>query len=278
MSAINVKLKQRTSGSKYRKLVSTDDVIYPHVSQIHSFSPYAPGAVLEDEEWFYVDEARTRAYTTELLSYHYETVDFDSLARSDFGKIDFLFVYERSRICFQKVSKAKLVAQKSVLCFGEDFQYEKERQELIINDMPDAFYCPNDDRLCFRRLESITGIFKGIDELYREATDEEVYGFLTSRFISLRSGYDVPHVKTPNRKRIALAKNTLDRLSEVDRGHIFSYIEEYCPNLSVVEGAFAIGNEEELKMLLYGIEQRFYTTPVGGEKRLANSVIPLLNS
>ena len=30
-----------------------------------------------------------------------------------------------------------------------------------------------------------------------------------------------------------------------------------------------------MKKLLFGIEQRFYTTPVGGEKRIANSVIPL---
>lgn len=39
--------------------------------------------------------------------------------------------------------------------------------------------------------------------------------------------------------------------------------------------SFEVGSEDELKMLLYGIEQRFYTTVVGGEKRIANSVIPL---
>jgi hypothetical protein len=111
--------------------------------------------------------------------------------------------------------------------------------------------------------------------LYREATDEEVYNFLNCNFISLHLGYDVPNVKTPNRKRIALAKATLDRLSDADRSLIFSYVEEYCPSLSRVDGAFKIGGEEDLKLLLYGIEQRFYTTPVGGEKRLANSVISL---
>ena len=41
----------------------------------------------------------------------------------------------------------------------------------------------------------------------------------------------------------------------------------------IIEDDLLIRNE--LKMLLYGIEQRFYTTPVGGEKRLANSVITL---
>ena len=275
MSVINVKLKQRSSGCKYRKLVSTDDIIYPHVSQITAFSPYAPGATLEDEEWFYVDNAREQEYALDLLNREFESVDFDSLVRSDFEKIDFLFVYESGFVCFQKISKARLVSKKSVLCFGESFQYEKERHELTLNDMPDAFYSPSHNRLYFKRLEAITSIFKGIGVLYREATDEEVSGFLASDFISLCAGYNVQDVKTLNRKRIALAKDTLERLSDGDRGQIFLYIREYCPTLSVNNGAFGIGNEEELKMLLYGIEQRFYTTPVGGEKRLANSVIPL---
>ena len=34
-------------------------------------------------------------------------------------------------------------------------------------------------------------------------------------------------------------------------------------------------SEKELKELIYGIEQRYYTTEIGNEKRLANSVIKL---
>lgn len=37
--------------------------------------------------------------------------------------------------------------------------------------------------------------------------------------------------------------------------------------------AFLVGSKDEFKMVLFGIEQRFYTTPVGDEKRIANSVI-----
>jgi hypothetical protein len=276
MSIIFVKLKQRTSNSKYRKVLSTDETIYRRMNLIiNSCVPYAPSATLEEGEWFYVSEARSQDYTNGLLSHQFESVDFDSLEMQDFGAIDFLFVDEHEGLYFQKVSKAKLVARKSVLCIGEGFQYKQDRQELVINDLPDAIYNRSEDRLYFRRLESITSIFKGIDQLFREATDEEVFDFLRNDFISLRADYDVSDVKTPNRKRIALAKNSLERLTEVDRGRIFSYIGEYCPNLSQDNGAFEIGTEDELKMLLYGIEQRFYTTPVGGEKRLANSVIPL---
>ena len=276
MSVIYVKLKQRTSNNKYRKVLSTDEVIYRRMSLlINSCVPYAPSATLDEGEWCYVSEARSQGYTNELLNRQFESVDFDSLGLQDFGAIDFLFVDEHEGLYFQKVSKAKLIARKSVLCIGEGFQYKQDRKELVINDCPDAIYSRSEDRLYFRKLESITSIFKGIDQLFREATDEEVFDFLRNDFISLRADYDVSNVKTPNRKRIALAKNTLERLTEVDRGRIFSYIGEYCPDLSQDNGTFEIGTEDELKMLLYGIEQRFYTTLVGGERRLANSVILL---
>ena len=109
--------------------------------------------------------------------------------------------------------------------------------------------------------------------LYREATQEETDSFLANDFISLKDDYSGSKVKTANRKRIALAAKTLSELDEPDRKNIFKYIGDYCPGLKVSENSFEVGSENELKMLLYGIEQRFYTTPVGGEKRLANSVI-----
>lgn len=67
---------------------------------------------------------------------------------------------------------------------------------------------------------------------------------------------------------------TLSELNENDRKNIFAYIGDYCPELQSSENSFEIGTEDDMKKLLFGIEQRFYTTPVGGEKRIANSVIP----
>ena len=145
----------------------------------------------------------------------------------------------------------------------------------MINDLPDAIFVPAENRLYFRKLQSITSIFKGIDQLYREATDEEVDSFLDSDFRSLQGDYCTASVKTANRKRIALAKKTLDEMDEADKNRIFDYIGDYCPELKTDKEMFKIGTEDEMKMLLFGIEQRFYTTLVGGEKRLANSVIAL---
>lgn len=275
MKNICVKLSQREN-KKYRKMLSSEEAIFPAFDPENtSTSPYTPGATLQDDDWFCISNARGKEYSIDLLSETFTTVDLESLTRGEFDKIDYLFVLDDRFIYFQNVSKSKLVSRKRIVHFGEGFTYKTDCAEIVIRDLPDAIYDKTTDSLYFRRLESITGIFRGIDMLYREATQEETDSFLANDFIRLKDDYSSSKVKTANRKRIALATKTLSELDESDRKNIFKYIGEYCPDLKVSENAFEVGSENELKMLLYGIEQRFYTTPVGGEKRLANSVITL---
>lgn len=97
-------------------------------------------------------------------------------------------------------------------------------------------------------------------------------------FISLKDNYDANKVSKPNRKRIALAMDSLKKLSGQERVDILSYIGDYCNQKIKFDQAtkkFEISTDDELKLLLYGIEQRFYTTLFGQEKRLANSVQPV---
>jgi hypothetical protein len=148
----------------------------------------------------------------------------------------------------------------------------------MVNDLPDAIFFKNSDTIVFKNLATISAIFKGIDTLYKEATNQEVDDFLNSPFINLRGNYGVDSVSKPNRKRISLVLNTLSDMTEDDKADMHVYINEYCdgklnydePNLQ-----YEISTDDELKYLLYGIEQRFYTTPFSKEKRLANSVIPV---
>jgi hypothetical protein len=67
------------------------------------------------------------------------------------------------------------------------------------------------------------------------------------------------------------------KAEQLEKKQIVKYISKYCKNLKTNEdkNTFDIGSEKELKELIYGIEQRYYTTEIGNEKRLANSVIKL---
>lgn len=148
----------------------------------------------------------------------------------------------------------------------------------MINDQPDAIYFKQSDALVFRNLAAISGIFKGIDALYREATQQETETFLQAEFVDLKNNYDAGKVSKPNRKRIALAMDSLGKLSDQERVDILAYIGDYCDQkikFDQTTKKFEISTDEELKLLLYGIEQRFYTTLFGQERRLANSVQPV---
>lgn len=276
MNTVYVKIRKKGNANKYRKMLSTDENIYADISEmVETSNIYTAGCVLEDGEWFKIENASHQPFAIDIIQHNYESLDFDSLSRMDFTKIDFIFVKNRSEIYFQNISKVKLASKKRIGSFGESFKFESDSNEIIINEIPDAVYCIEMDILYFRKLEPLVGIFKGIDDLYREATDGETEQFLQNDFITLKNGYGTFSVKKANRKRIALATKTLSELNQEDKSNIFNYISEYCPDLKRQDNTFSVGSENDLKMVLYGIEQRFYTTLIGGEKRIANSVITI---
>ena len=274
MNTVYVKLRIRENTNKYRKMLSTDENVYVALSElIGATYEYSAGAVLEEGEWFKVVEASQQPYAIDIISQKSDTADYDSLGRGEFSRIEYIFVNNGEAIFFQNISKSKLVSKKRIGCIWEEYEYESDSEEIAINNLPDAIYSIEDDILYFRKIEPLVKIFKGISDLYREATDDETEQFLQNDFITLKDDYGKESVKTANRKRIALAVKTLSELTTEEKDNIFNYIGEYCPTLKTEDNSFAIGNEDELKMVLFGIEQRFYTTLVGGEKRIANSII-----
>ena len=276
MNQVYVKIRLRGKANKYRKLLSTDENLYCSPDElIESSCPYTPGATLETGEWFKISEFSEKDFSIEITQKDYETVDYDSLQKAEYSQVDYLFAKIDDNLFFQNISKSKLVKKKGILGFGEGYRYERETAILFINEYPDAIYIPAEDALYFQRLEPIASIFGGISELYREATEHEVEEFLQNDFIDLTDGFESSKVKVANRKRIAMAMDTLSKMHDDDKEQIFAYICDYCPDIVTPEQKFKVGSEENLKMVLFGIEQRFYTTLVGGEKRIANSVVPL---
>lgn len=63
--------------------------------------------------------------------------------------------------------------------------------------------------------------------------------------------------------------DTLNQMDVSDRGNMLTYINDYCSEKLKFDdgtGCFEISCDEELKLLLYGIEERYYTTRFGNEK------------
>ena len=151
------------------------------------------------------------------------------------------------------------------------------RKILELSNEPNAFLDIPSNTLYFKNLSTLTSIFKGIEVLFREATDEEVQEFIDTPVISMGDGYLREMIKTPNRKRLKAAKERYDSFTNEQKNLLNEYLHNYCPELARAEdGSYIVSNEAELTKLLNGINQRYYTTPIDNERRLANSVSVLI--
>lgn len=264
--------KTKGRNGNFFKVISNEE-IFGLPDDLDNSIEYNSDYKLEDDEWFAIEAFSEKEYCIEFLTQRFISTDYNQLIVDDYNKIDFLCAYQAGVYYFQKLSSNQIIRKKYFSFSAAPTLIENE-PIIVIDSYPDAIYVKADDILYFKRLTSITTIFKGIDELYKEATQEETEAFLQSDFIFLDNEYSAEKVKKANRKRIAMAMETLQRFNPVERRDIFVYIREYCIDLNFDENNenFTISDEEELKKLLYGIEQRYYTTRQGGEKRLANSV------
>lgn len=274
MNHVIAKIKIRGNKLKYRKILS-DKTLYTLPQDLCPHIPYSPKHNLDEDSWFGINNFSQQPFCLDVLKEDFVSTAYDMLKSDEINKLNFLCaVQDGNYYYFQKISKAQLLSRKKIY-LGNQFKYSEDSKEIVINNVADAIYIKNIDILYFKKLSSITGIFKGIDNLYREATEEETNTFLESEFIELNEEFNVAQVKNANRKRIAMAIDIVNGFEDHQKEIVFDTIKDYCPNLVTENDAFKIASESDLKLLLYGIDQRFYTTPDGKEKRIANSIINL---
>lgn len=268
-------LVAKTKGreGKIYKILS-DKVVFNLPEDLDNPKSYNSDYKLEDDEWFHIPNFSNQEYCIDFLKREFISTEYDQIGTIDTNNLLFLCSYQSGVYFFQKITPSLIIKKKWFIISGEPVM-EEQKPIIIINEIPDGIYVKSEDTLYFKRISTLTSIFKGIIELYKEATQQETEEFLKSDFIKLEENYDASKVKTANRRRIALAMETFKEFTSEQKSTIYSYIKEYCRDkLTFEEGEskFKIKNEDELKHLLWGIEQRYYTTPVGNEKMVANSV------
>lgn len=268
MNHVIAKISDKSN--KYWKLMSDQEIFNLSIDEAVE---YSLETLLEDEQWYRIEEFSQKKYCIDLLKEDWDSTAYEMLRELDVNKIEYICSYQDKNIFyFQRVFKNNILRKTTFLNIGDNIELERRNNILIINEYPDAVYYRDQDCLYFKKLETISPIFRGIDVLYREATQKEVESFFDEQFISLSSDYTALKVGKANRRRLAMAMDILGKMNERQKKQIFSYTDQYYPGLQYNGSSFLINGEDDLKNLLYGIEQRFYTTPVTNEKRVANSV------
>ena len=262
MDQVLTKVKGRSKKTIF-KLLSDQTLFDELIVTDDACVEYVPDHNLDEDSWFKIERFSEKSYCIGILKKDFDSKDYDDLPKAKFKDITQLYAIQGNDFYFQKITPSLFVSKK-MIAFGEAATLENSGTQLVVNAYPDAVYFKSIDTLVFKSLATISSVFKGIDVLYKEATNEEVETFLDEDFIELSGDFTIDKVSKPNRKRVALAMNTLAAMPAEDRDQMCSYIHSYCEQklkFDQVNRKFEVTTDDELKYLLYGIEQRFYTTP-----------------
>lgn len=259
--------------NNYKNIISNELEFFtlPDLTNNYEFTP---SYKLNDGEWFAINNFSNKHFCIDLLINELDTTAYKEISNTDFHNISYLCAFQDKGtiIHFQRVFKRSILEKKTISWLGSSTTINDSPKQIILSENADAIYMKNEDTLFFRKLETIAPIFPGIATLYREATNDEIENFLKLPFIKISNDYSVERVGKANRQRISLALDDFNNLNSDQKEDIFNYTSSYYPQLNYDGTSFTINTDEDMKHLLYGLEQRYYTTPVTNEKRLANSV------
>lgn len=215
--------------------------------------PYNDERKLQPEEWFCVENFSQKEFYEDKLFNQIKNAARIPIENTELGSIKFLIAVQdnENSYMFQRVfANSRIVQQKGIRYINDYIEMLTIDRMLVINKIPDAIYVKNEDKLLFKEISRIKPIFKGIDILYREATDEEVTSFLNINEITLKNEFNNHKVSVPNRRRISNALTQYNAFTDDEKRTLLTYIWEYCPEIYDNDSSSVqIGTDENLKKI-----------------------------
>jgi len=257
---------------KLFKILDSETPVYLDDKIPTSGTEYDPNTLIENTEYYKINEFSTTEFATEFIKDEINSAAFDQITETDLKNLSYISIVQGSIYFFQVINTSLFIKKKWFAITAPSLKVEEPI--VTINDVPDIVYDKINDILYFKKLSSANKIFKGMSILYKEATAVETEEFLESDFLDVDSDFNVNKVSVLNRRRIAYVKEVLRDFTAEQKIAVYNYTKDY-GQVEFVDGKFKINTDDSLKFILWGIEQRYYTTPISREKRIANSVISI---
>lgn len=261
--------KIKNHESLFSVISDTRDDLITFDDQLEKIN-YSPDTLLEAGQCYQIKNLSEENYCPDFLRGTFATAQYPQWNSS---QTDILFSLKTdgNKFYFQKFVKSQLLTKSWLLLSGEPTL--KDEKIITFNPYATACYDKETDILLFRKIDDLKKIFPGIEDLYREATEQEVSSFLANDLFNTQN-YNKERLGILNRKRIALAIENLSNIS--DKKGFCTNLKEYCADVKIEnENTVVINTENDLKNVLYALDERFYTTDRSSEKRLANSIIKI---
>lgn len=228
MDYLLAKIKGRNGGLS---MVLSDETVFDCVPDFSNARAYDDDYKLQDGEWFVVDEFSTKSYCLDVLKSNFDATAYSNLSKHLYRKIAYVISIQEDEegnviYIFQNVTSSLLLSKQKFISFGpidlgiagvantDQASLVNNENILVLKNLPDCYYIKAENKLYFRNLSSITSIFNGINELYNEATDEEVQTLFDMEMINIGADFGIDKVRIPNRRKIKEALMKYESFSE----------------------------------------------------------------
>ena len=259
-------------GRQYKRVVTCGEEIIENLSNDNIEAiDFIPNHSLDDaEEWFKLTAFSDKEYFDNVCDSLFSSASLNQIDDGDYDHISYLAILQGSQKHFQRITPSRFIDQITFLDFSGEPKIVEQRKQLEIKQESDAIYFADSDILYFKKISKAKFFFPGIEELHREATQIEVDTFLGNGCISLND-FSASSVGVANRKRIADVGLKFQQLTEDKKSRLIKYARKHA-GIVFREGKFIVSSDQDLKKLLYAMDQRYYYADVYEENRFANSV------
>jgi hypothetical protein len=262
-------------------VLSTEEAVYN--ANTENQIPYTPTHRLDrdENEWFYIENfsnsdlntpiAKIGGVDLKIGELFERLTEFTEFQSTDYPGINWLITQQGEYYYFQKVLPSSRIENRTILMFGVGDPKIKEMSNSVEvrREFPDIIYDSHDDRLLFRDLSRAKEIYKDLINLYREATDEEITDFLSSREDTTIS-ISRDKIGIRNRKEIARLGDKISTLSSEAKAALVTYIDTHLTEAGLhkgEDGKIIIAKPKDLSSYLALLDQRFVHSEVYSESR-----------
>jgi hypothetical protein len=231
---------------------------------------FTPSHKLDEDEWFRLTNFSQQNFYIDECNTAYSTASLNQIANNEYKEISAIKIIQNGQKHFQRITPALFVNRKTILDYSSEPKIVEHRNQIELKKESDAVYLSTTDILYFKTIGKLKLIFPGIEQLHREATQDEVDDFVNNEFITL-NGVDSTSIGALNRKRIADIGVKYNGLSASKKTLLITYAKEKA-GVTIDNNSFQVKSETDLKKVLYAMDQRFYYADIYEENRVASSV------
>lgn len=262
-------------------VLSTEEAVYN--ANTENQTPYTPTHRLDrdENEWFYIENFSKSDLNTPIAKIGGIDLKIEELFKrpaellqsgaTDYPDITWLITKQGESYYFQKVLPSSRIEHRTILTFavGNPKIKEMSNSVEVRREFPDIIYDSHADRLLFKDLSRAKEIYKGLINLYREATDKEIEDFLSSREDTTIS-ISGDKIGIRNRKEIARLGDKISTLSSEAKAALVTYIDTHLTEAGLhkgEDGKIIIAKPKDLSSYLALLDQRFVHSEVYSESR-----------